>query len=159
MEQDRIEEGNAAAALVLHLSGKPIVETSGDYNHRLNPTIIEFKVGMNKHGEELAISITQTDRHHPRLVYDTIKQELDKLEEFKGLGLKKIDSERDYNQETGEITLRYKTASGAADSIIHSLSEKGEKLMSQIKSNQAQGDTVAAVKGYSSLGQETGMHI
>ena len=135
MNKDIIEENNAATALISSLSGKPIVDTSGDENHRINPVAVEFKVGITKEGEELAISITQTDRHHPHLVYDTIKQQLSEMEEFKSHSLKELKPDCDYNQQTGQITLRYDIPSGAADTIIHSLSEKGQQLKASTQRN------------------------
>ena len=143
MNKDIVEENNAATAIVTHLSGKAIVNTSGDENHRVNPVAVEFKVGITKNGEELAISITQTDKHHPHLVYDTIKQHISEMEEFKNHSPKELKPDCDYNQQTGKITLRYDIASGAADTIIHSLSEKGQ----QIK-NSSQNNVIEQVLAY-----------
>lgn len=152
MNKDIIEENSAATALIFYLSGKRIINTSGDENHRINPVAIELKVGLSKEGEELSIVITQTDRHHPHLVYDTIKQHLSEMEEFKNYHLKELKPDYDYNQETGQITLRYNVPSGAADSIIHSLSEKGQ----QIKSIPQSG-IISEVIEYFTAGKNIGL--
>ncbi len=154
MNQDRIEENNAAAALISHLSGKPIITTSGDENHVIKPVSVDFKVGITKQGEELAVSITQSDRHHPHLVYDTIKNGLNELEEFRPHKIKELKPDCDYNQQTGTMTFRYEIPSGAADSIIHSLSEKGQ----QIKSSQ-QSDSIGKVIEYFSAGRNVGVQF
>lgn len=127
VEKDFIEENNAASSLISHLIGKPIVSTSGDDEHELNPTAIEFKVGLTKRGEELAISITQTDKHHPHLVYCTITKNLGELEEFRNCSLKPLQPEYDHDIQNGKITVRYNLPSGVADSIIHSLSERTQR--------------------------------
>jgi hypothetical protein len=124
--QDLLEEESAAAALMAHLSGRPIVETSGDAAHRLNPTAISFKVGLSEKGDELEVAITQTDRHHPRLVHETIKSALSELDELKNHPTKPLQPEHDYNADNGKMVIRYDLPAGTADSIIHSLSKRAE---------------------------------
>lgn len=127
MSEDLIEENNAANRLINHLVGKPIVNTSGNAEHQLKPISIEFKISLTEKGEELAISITQADRHHPHFVYDTIRKNLNEIEELKNYSLKPLQPEHDYDQQTGKMTVRYDLPSGTADSIIHSLSERSRQ--------------------------------
>lgn len=128
MNKDLIEEQSAAKTIIGHLAGKPILNTSGDENHRLNPKTVEFRVGLTENGDELAIIIAQGDRHHPHLVYDTMKSQLENLPELAGYNVAPLDPEKDYDPQTGKIIMRYEIGKGEADSIIHKLSEKSDNI-------------------------------
>ncbi len=127
MNRDLVEEAIAGSAIVTYLAGKPIKGTSGDSEHVLSPIKVEFSPPKaTKSGSELAITITHTDRHHPELVYDTIKEHLARMDELKGYPLKAFDQENDVKKENSEITVRYDLPSGVADSIILALSKRGK---------------------------------
>ncbi len=127
--EDVNEEVQTALYIMSKLDGKPIVKTSGDENHTMNIQSVGVKIGMNNSGDELSFTITTADRHHPHLVYDTIREELAKLPELKDHNLKALDAEKDYNKETGEMTVRYDIAGGVADDIIHALSKAQQAKM------------------------------
>ncbi len=150
MNKDIIEENEAAIALANHITDRPIVGTSGDASHRLNPISIKLRVGLSEKGDELAISVMQTDRHHPHLVYDTITKHLGELEELKGYNLKPIQPERDYDLHTGRITVRYDLPSGVADSVIHKLTERVKQPAQAIPVNpiDAQMTAIDTVVSY-----------
>lgn len=157
MNQDIVEEKNAAKTIISHLQGKPIQETSGDEHHRLNPIDVEFKVGLTESGDKLSITITQGDRHHPHLVYDTIKTNLSEIDELKNYHTLPLNPEKDYDQSTGKITLHYEISKGVADSIIHKLSDKSQKLEQTNIANvdsQAINTVVAKVIDYFNQNQQ-----
>ncbi len=131
--EDKLEETNAANTLTNHLKGKPILETSGDIEHQLTPTKIKILVKPTEKGEELSFHITQLDRHHPHLVYDTIKNELSKLQELQPHKAKELQPEHDYYADTGKILIRYELPSGVADTIIHSLSQRSQAQAAPIE--------------------------
>lgn len=128
MNKDLVEETVAGSAIITYLAGKPIKGTSGDSEHVLSPIKVEFiPPKATESGSELAITITQTDRHHPELVYDTIKEHLSKMDELKGHTLKAFNPKNDIKKGNSEITIRYELQDGVADSIILALSKRGKK--------------------------------
>jgi hypothetical protein len=133
--EDRLEETNAANTLIDHLKGKPILQTSGDIEHQLTPSRIKIMVKPTEQGEELSFHITQLDRHHPHLVYDTIKSELAKLPELSQHKAKELQPEHDYHADTGKILIRYELPSGAADTVIHSLSQRSQGQAAQLEAS------------------------
>ena len=143
MNSDLLEEQSAAKTIIDHLAGKPIVNTSGDENHRLSPKAVEFSVGLTENGDELKITIAQADRHHPHLVYDTMKSELEKLPELAKYRALPLMPEKDYDPQTGKMVFCYEIGKGEADSIIHKLSEK-----SQIAEKVSVGDVISKVIEY-----------
>lgn len=152
--EDKLEETNAANALIKHLKGKPILETSGNSEHQLTPTKIKILVKPTEKGEELSFHITQLDRHHPHLMYDTIKSELAKLTELQPHKAKELQPEHDYHADTGKILIRYELPSGVADTIIHSLSQRsdgqavsGENQPAQGWANKIENPTIKAAIG------------
>lgn len=144
---DKLEENNASATLKSHLKGKPIVQTSGDAEHQLSPTEISISVRPSEKGEVLCLHITQQDRHHPHLMYDTLKNELAKLPEFQDHKPKELDPKHDYDAHTGKVVISYELPSGIADTIIHSLSLRApaknswvEKVETPVKQIASQGE-------------------
>lgn len=125
-EQDLIEENNAASALIRQLAGRPLLQTSGDEEHRLNPTSVKIEVKLSENGDELNFHIAQTDRHHPHLMRDTVIKALEEMPELREHSPKALDPHHDYNPDTNSLTIRYDLPKGKADNIIHSLSERGK---------------------------------
>ena len=121
-ELDLIEEGKAADALIKQLTGKPLVETSGDEEHRLNPTAVKISVKLSEKGDEINFQIAQTDRHHPHLMYDTVVKALSEMPQLKDYSPKKLDQRHDYDSDTNVVTIRYDLPKGKADDVIHALS-------------------------------------
>ncbi len=144
MNNDLVEEQNAAKTIIAQLAGKPIIGTSGDENHRLAPQSVEFSVGLTEKGDELKMIIKQGDRHHPHLVYDTIKEQLGQLEELKNAKMFPLDAARDYDPHTGKMVFCFELEKGGADSVIHKLSEKSPNPSINIEQNKV-GDAIAQV--------------
>ncbi len=122
--KDIIEESNAAGRIIAHLSGAPIIETSGNADHQIKPLSVAFKVELSENGgDRVFINITQPDRHHPSLVYPTIVNMLGMLPEFNNAILKPLTPEQAYDADSGVITVAYDLPMGGADHLIHDLSE------------------------------------
>lgn len=143
MNKDLLVRKSATTALIADLDGKAIEGTSGDEEHRLNIEHLKLIVKPTKTGEELDIIIKQTDIDHPGAVYDTIKNILKNLDEFKGHTARELDEKNDHNPEKGTITIHYDLPTLEADSIIHKLHERSqrenslEKLLSEGHENNS----------------------
>ncbi|MEZ5691868.1 MAG: hypothetical protein R3D71_09435 [Rickettsiales bacterium] len=151
--QDMAEESQAADRIISQLSGKPIIGTSGDEHHRLNPLNVQFQVSMTAdgNGDELSIKILQTDRHHPSMVYDTIKQELASMPELSAHTPKAYNKSCDHSPESGLMTIRYELPKEGADHIIHALSENAPKVenpYSNLPSPQLEKQPTTVEAGY-----------
>lgn len=127
MNKDLLARKSAATALIADLDGKAIEGTSGDKEHRLNIEDLKLIVRPTKTGEELEIIIKQTDIDHPGPVYDTIKNILNGLGEFKDHPARDLDEKNDHDPKKGTITIHYDLPNLKADSILHALSERAQK--------------------------------
>lgn len=133
---DLIEEAKAANRIISHLSGTPIINTSGDDNHQIKPLSIQIKVGLSEVGDTVFVNIAQQDRHHPSLVYRTIIDKLKEMPEFQDLTIKPIHPDTAYNADTGVITIAFDLPAGGADHLIHELAE-GKKQVTQPSYNNS----------------------
>ena len=124
--EDLLEESHAAALVRKQLANKPIIETSGDLEHQLQPSNIRFTVGMTETGESLSVSMLNPDRHHPGLVHATMERLLAEMPEFKDRK-PRHHTEDDYVPEEGRMTMHFDVPRGDADKIIHALGTRAEQ--------------------------------